>query len=78
MWLGHFFVSAHMFMCFVGAEGNWLIGLVTLSFTLAGFLFPAKSFEYRGWIYLSLALPPGLLYVVFMGMSAIFLLSGEM
>ena len=78
VWLGHFVVSSHMFMYSIGAGSHWFIGLGTLSFFIAAFVYPLKDSRYRFWLWLLLTLPPGLIYLFSMSLFALFLLTGGM
>lgn len=77
VWIGHFVVSSHMGMYFLGM-GGWFIGLGTVSFATAGFVYPVKDSGVRKWLWLSLAFPPGLIYLFFMGLWIVVLLGGGM
>jgi hypothetical protein len=77
--LGHLIVGLHMFMYFLGSGGQWLIGLGTLSFTIAGFVYPLEFVGYkRGLIWLALALPLGVAYLFTMGLFTLVLVTGGM
>ena len=77
--LGHWVVSAHMLFYFWGSGGQWLIGLGTASFAVAGFVYsPVQTAYKRQLLWLVLALPPGIAYAFSMGMFALVLATGGM
>ncbi len=78
VWIGHFVVSCHMLMYLLGSGGNWVIGVGTASFAVAGFVYPVRDSKYRFWLWLALSLPPGLVYASSMGLFVLFLVSGGM
>lgn len=77
--LGHWIVSAHMLFYFWGSGGQWLIGLGTASFAVAGFVYPPAQADYkRLLLWLVLSLPPGAAYAFNMGLFALVLITGGM
>lgn len=78
VWIGHFVVSCHMLMYLLGSGGNWVIGIATASFAVAGFVYPGTDSKYRYWLWVALSLPPGLAYAASMGLFVLFLVSGGM
>lgn len=77
--LGHWVVSAHMLLYFWGSSDQWLIGLGTASFAIAGFAYPPAQADKKRWVvWLVLALPPGIAYAFSMGLFALILVTGGM